>query len=181
MENKTVVDIIAGGLGGLACVAVNQPLDTVKVKLQTFPNLYKTMRSTFAKTMREEGFRGFYSGCGPAFMASISDNAVVFMAYGYSQRVVQWMTRTDEKSMTVLHKACSGSLASVFSSIAITPPDILKSRLQAQKALLERAGVVTTKRLRYVRRFNACAYSRWGSGTEVRELANRFAYFSFCN
>ena len=144
--DKSVADTIAGAFGGLACVAVGQPLDTVKVKLQAFPNLYPTLLSTIRKTFREEGLRGFYAGCAPACLSNVAENAVLFVAYGNCQKLVQWVTGKSDSNMSVLERASAGAFASLFSSVAITPPDLIKSRLQAQRALLERAGIATSKR-----------------------------------
>ena len=139
--DKSVADTIAGGLGGLACVAVGQPLDTVKVKVQAFPTLYPTLLSTIVRTFKEEGLRGFYAGCAPACLSNVAENAVLFVAYGNCQRLVQWVTGSNQHNMSVVERASAGALASLFSSVAITPPDLIKSRLQAQRALMERAGI----------------------------------------
>ena len=37
------IDIIAGSLGAIASVYVGQPMDTLKVKMQTFPHLYPSV------------------------------------------------------------------------------------------------------------------------------------------
>lgn len=44
-------------------VYVSQPLDTVKVKMQTFPKLYTGMVSCFMTTLKRDGVvRGLYAG-----------------------------------------------------------------------------------------------------------------------
>ena len=44
-------------------VYVSQPLDTVKVKMQTFPEIYKGMVSCFVTTFKRDGVvRGLYAG-----------------------------------------------------------------------------------------------------------------------
>lgn len=43
--------------GGSACVFVGQPLDTVKVKMQTFPLLYKNGLFCFVQTFKKEGIQ----------------------------------------------------------------------------------------------------------------------------
>ena len=40
---EVVVDLIAGSLGAIASVYVGQPMDTLKVKMQTFPHLYPSV------------------------------------------------------------------------------------------------------------------------------------------
>ena len=40
---EVVVDLIAGSLGAITSVYVGQPMDTLKVKMQTFPHLYPSV------------------------------------------------------------------------------------------------------------------------------------------
>lgn len=64
-----------------------QPLDTVKVKVQTFPHLYKNWVSCLKDTYRLDGIRGLYAGTIPALTANVAENAILFAAYGYCQKV----------------------------------------------------------------------------------------------
>lgn len=41
---------------------LGQPLDTVKVKMQTFPSLYSNWIKCFNKTFQLDGIRGLYAG-----------------------------------------------------------------------------------------------------------------------
>lgn len=68
---------------------VGQPLDTVKVKLQTFPTLYKNALDCFLQTYRNEGIvRGLYAGTLPSIAAQVAENSVLFMCYGMCQKAV---------------------------------------------------------------------------------------------
>lgn len=49
-------------LAGIANVYAGQPLDTVKVKMQAFPSLYKSGTKCFSDTLRSDGIRGLYAG-----------------------------------------------------------------------------------------------------------------------
>lgn len=49
-------------LAGITCVYVGQPLDTVKVKMQTFSHLYSSSVRCFVDTFRQDGIRGLYAG-----------------------------------------------------------------------------------------------------------------------
>ena len=40
---EVAIDLIAGSLGAIASVYVGQPMDTLKVKMQTFPHLYPSV------------------------------------------------------------------------------------------------------------------------------------------
>lgn len=76
--------------GGAANVFVGQSLDTVKVKMQTFPHLYNNMVSCFKSTFQKEGIRGLYAGTVPALAANIAENSVLFAGYGVCQKGVAW-------------------------------------------------------------------------------------------
>lgn len=58
---------------------VSQPLDTVKVKMQTFPSLYNGMSRCLLETFRKDGFfRGLYAGTSPAIIANVAENSILF-------------------------------------------------------------------------------------------------------
>ena len=44
---EVIIDLVAGSLGATASVYVGQPLDTLKVKMQTYPQLYPNLRKCF--------------------------------------------------------------------------------------------------------------------------------------
>uniref|UniRef100_A0A1B6CTI8 Uncharacterized protein n=1 Tax=Clastoptera arizonana TaxID=38151 RepID=A0A1B6CTI8_9HEMI len=90
-----MIDFTGGTLGAVALVYVGQPLDTIKVKMQTFPHLYNGMFDCIRKTLAIEGFRkGLYAGTVPALVANCAENSVLFAAYGGCQKVVALATNT---------------------------------------------------------------------------------------
>ncbi len=61
--------------GGTASVYVGQPLDTVKVKMQTFPTMYRNAYHCFKTTLVQEGVRrGLYAGTVPSLAAQVCTN-----------------------------------------------------------------------------------------------------------
>ena len=52
---QAIIDLVAGSLGGVSNVYVGQPLDTIKVKLQTFPHLYRGATQCGINTFKAEG------------------------------------------------------------------------------------------------------------------------------
>lgn len=65
--------------GGVALVYVSQPLDTVKVKMQTFPEIYKGMGDCLIETFKKDGIvRGLYAGTLPAIAANVAENSILF-------------------------------------------------------------------------------------------------------
>ncbi|XP_043927595.1 mitochondrial ornithine transporter 1 isoform X2 [Protopterus annectens] len=129
---QAAIDLTAGAAGGIACVLIGQPFDTSKVKMQTFPTLYKGFLDCFTSTFRQVGFRGLYQGTTPALLANISENAVLFMCYGFCQKIVRKLCGLESGTqLSDLQNAASGSVASWFAGLALCPTELVKCRLQA--------------------------------------------------
>ncbi|XP_029372580.1 solute carrier family 25 member 15a [Echeneis naucrates] len=129
---QAIIDFTAGALGGTACVLSGQPFDTAKVKMQTFPTMYRGFTHCFMSNFRQSGLRALYKGSIPALMANISENAVLFLSYGLCQDVIRLVIKVDKGTeLSEIQKASAGSLASVFSSMALCPTELVKCRLQA--------------------------------------------------
>ncbi len=112
---------------------VGQPLDTTKVKLQTFPSLYKNSWHCFRQVLRQDGIaRGLYAGTLPSLAAQVSENAILFMAYGLCQKALALIVhKRDIRDLNPLENAVAGSAASFFSSLALCPTELIKCKLQA--------------------------------------------------
>lgn len=136
-----VIDLLGGSAGGAACVAVGQPLDTVKVKMQTFPELYRNGLNCFGETFKKEGVKGLYAGTVPSLVANVAENSVLFAAYGMCQKVVQFAVgKNSVQELTALHNATAGFLGAFFSSLTLCPTELVKCRLQAMREVCARVG-----------------------------------------
>ncbi|XP_077340332.1 mitochondrial ornithine transporter 1-like [Lithobates pipiens] len=133
---QAAIDLTAGAIGGTACVLVGQPLDTAKVKMQTFPTMYRGLIDCAVKVYKQVGFRGFYKGTSPALLANIAENSVLFMSYGFCQRIVKNIAGLDKNAaLSDLQYATAGSFASFFSALVLCPTELVKCRLQAMHEL----------------------------------------------
>lgn len=132
-----VIDFTSGSLGAVALVYVGQPLDTVKVKMQTFPTLYKGMWDCTLRTFQSDGVRrGLYAGTVPALVANVAENSVLFAAYGVCQKFMAFLTNTKSvQELSVLSNASAGFLASFFSTFTLCPTELIKIKMQAVKEL----------------------------------------------
>ena len=92
---------------------IGQPLDTVKVKMQTFPELYKNASQCFATTLKKEGIpHGLYAGTVPSLIAQVSENAVLFMAYGVCQKLVaSAVGETGVENLSVVQNGLAGTFS----------------------------------------------------------------------
>lgn len=112
---------------------VSQPMDTVKVKMQTFPGLYRGMVDCTVQTFRRDGVvRGLYAGTLPAVVANVAENSVLFAAYGACQQVVGYAVRKPAiTELSMVENASAGFLAAFFSSFTLCPTELIKCKLQA--------------------------------------------------
>ncbi|KAK1786394.1 hypothetical protein P4O66_018093 [Electrophorus voltai] len=153
--------------------------------MQTFPNMYRGFVHCFISVSRQVGFRGLYHGTIPALMTSVSENAVLFMSYGFCQDAVRFVLGSDNGSqLTTVQKALSGSVASMFSSLVVCPTELVKCRLQAMHEL-EKSGKVASGQkstvwsvIRNVLKVNGpLGFYQGLTSTMVREFPGYFCFF----
>jgi len=85
--------LIAGGCGGMAFWAFTYPTDVVKSSIQTDSIIrserkYKSYMDAVQKIMKADGAAGFFKGFTPCMLRSFPANAVCFLAYEYSRKVI---------------------------------------------------------------------------------------------
>jgi len=127
------IDFIAGSVGAATSVYVGQPLDTLKVKMQTFPELYPNLKTCFSRTLQNEGIvRGLYAGTVPSLVANIAENSILFAAYGACQKIIANSLQISKvEDLSVAANGFSGFLAAFWSSLALCPTELVKCKLQA--------------------------------------------------
>ena len=122
---------------GAVNAVVGCPMDTIKVKMQTFPTANSSVRVAVLRSVRTEGFfRGLYAGLTPFLLANIGENAVLFLAYGQSQRLVSFALGTEKEKMPPLGNALAGSCAAVFSAMWLCPTEHIKCHLQVRREMM---------------------------------------------
>ncbi|XP_040859135.1 mitochondrial ornithine transporter 2-like [Ochotona curzoniae] len=111
--------------------------------MQTFPRLYSGLVDCFVKTYTHVGLRGLYRGTGPALLAFVAQNSVLFMCYGFCKQFVRTVAGLDKKAkLNDLQSAAAGSFASAFAALALCPTELVKCRLQTMHEL-EMLGKIT--------------------------------------
>ena len=129
-QKDVAIDFVAGSLGATTSVYVGQPMDTLKVKMQTFPHLYPNLGLCFKwvfpwaiidrgpyynpgiffrETLAKEGIvRGLYAGTVPSLAANVAENSILFAAYGVCQKMVANATNTEVSKLSTLANGTSG-------------------------------------------------------------------------
>ncbi|CEP08576.1 hypothetical protein [Parasitella parasitica] len=129
--SKLAQDVIAGTFGGWAQVLVGQPLDTIKVRMQTqrYPLKYRGATDCFRQLLRQEGLRGLYRGVAPPLAGIGFCNAIMFMSNGYFRRLLQ---KDKGQPPSILEIGLAGSMAGAVMSFVNCPIELLKVKLQTQ-------------------------------------------------
>ncbi|KAJ1364197.1 hypothetical protein KIN20_024229 [Parelaphostrongylus tenuis] len=133
---------IAGGAAGLVEVSLMHPLDLIKTRLQVGHH-DKGMLDCVKKTFRNEGFLGFYKGILPPILAETPKRATKFFTFEQYSKLF---------SSPHISPAISLSMAGLFcgftEAIVITPFEVVKVRLQAERgiSLMEQKSAATMAR-----------------------------------
>ncbi|CAG0883454.1 unnamed protein product [Cyprideis torosa] len=135
--SSALKDFIAGGVGGMCCVAAGHPLDTIKVRLQTMPRPLPGQKPLYAGTfdcarqiVLKEGFFGLYKGMGAPLVGVTPMFAVCFFGFGVGKKLQQ--TQGPDQELTLLQLFNAGLLAGVFTTAIMTPGERIKCLLQVQ-------------------------------------------------
>ncbi len=120
--------------GGCSATYSTHWLDTIKVKMQTLPEVYKGKGAIFClrDTLKNEGLTGLYKGAVPAVVGQTLKTSIVFMSYGLCEELVRKITSCPGKEyMTIWHHAASGAMTGIVASFVLCPLELVKVRLQA--------------------------------------------------
>ncbi|VDN42358.1 unnamed protein product [Dibothriocephalus latus] len=125
-------------------------MDTIKVKMQTFPEIHKNAFACIKNIWVKEGIvRGFYAGTLPALSGGISENVALFTAMPFCQRLVTYLAGKDSvKELNLLQLAIAGSCCGFFTSLVMCPNELIKCKMQAslEVAKLTKRDVLQTHR-----------------------------------
>lgn len=123
---------LAGGGGGCSLAVVGQPLDTIKVRIQTGQSTMGIM-GTGMGIVRKEGVMALWKGLLPPVMASTPMYALCFFGYGVGKEIFCDDDAFDEGNFKLGQIGLAGSVSAVFTTPIMAPQERLKCVLQTQK------------------------------------------------
>jgi len=127
------VDFLAGTVGGMAGHFVGQPLDVVKVLIQNNGAAGQGAIAVAKDLFKKEGVRGFFRGVLPPVTMEGAINAILFTAYGMTQKVIQKDTSVP---LTIPQAAFCGAVASFPEVLVVCPMELVKIRIQLEESAL---------------------------------------------
>lgn len=131
---RGVIDTLSGTVGGWALVLVGHPFDTIKVRLQT-SSQYSGMVDCIKQTVAKEGVKGLYKGMISPLTGITFVNSVQFSMYMQGIYFFQnsFNLQPNER-LPIAYVALAGSLAGIPQSFVEGPQDLLKAKMQVQRA-----------------------------------------------
>ncbi|CAI8503974.1 unnamed protein product [Hanseniaspora opuntiae] len=123
---EIIYELTASATAGMLGKLVEFPFDTIKVRLQTDnKGRFKSTLDCIKYTYKNEGFfKGFYKGVGSPMFGAILENAVLFVSYGQTYKLLS-NDFSDLQKIVI-----SGGVAGSFASFVLTPVELVKCKLQ---------------------------------------------------
>jgi solute carrier family 25 citrate transporter 1 len=135
----------AGFLAGCTeAFLIVTPCEVVKIRLQqqggaaapadaaAAARLYKGPVHCGATIVREEGFRGLWSGATPTVMRNGTNQMCLFWAKNHMDEALWGKKEGDGKTLAPMQSTVSGFLAACLGPAVTNPMDVVKTRMMAQ-------------------------------------------------
>ena len=141
-RNKETISqqVAAGALTGVVQVAVTNPMEIMKIRLQTAESAVATSP---LMAIRELGFKGLYTGSAVTLFRDVPYNVIFFLSYIEMKRALTSPDGEVSRSRIL----GSGIAAGMIAALAGTPMDVVKSRIQMRNSPYTSGAIDCAKRL----------------------------------
>ena len=124
-------DLFSASIGGVCCCYVGQPLDTVKVRMQTSSNQFSGMIGSGSHILGNEGIAAFWKGAIPTSGGMVMENC---MAFGINEALKRAFPDTDtdtkEGPPSLWKPFAMGVITGCCSATVLLPCEIIKIKTQ---------------------------------------------------
>ena len=135
--------LFCGGIAGTTACVIGQPLDLIKIRLQTDPKLYKSAYSCFMMTVRDEGYRSFFRGMTAPLCSQFFQSGLMFTGESFALECLQpgANLKSDKSAQTAVNVFFAGSFGGLIKCLVLVPSDLIKCKMQVDQG---RAGKAST-------------------------------------
>lgn len=136
-ERKLTADTILrfAASGAICCSGAHlllTPIDVVKTKVQTDPERYPGILSSFKTVLDEEGPGTFFVGWAPTFLGFFVNGAVAYSIIEYFRRTFYVLAGDSAATLEIPIILGSAAIAAVVGSFALAPFEAVRIRSVAQ-------------------------------------------------
>jgi solute carrier family 25 (mitochondrial carnitine/acylcarnitine transporter), member 20/29 len=125
-------DFVAGVFGGMCGVVAGQPLDFVRVRLQTASHTIESPLMLLRSAIRTEGIRAVWKGMTSPIFGVSFQNAITFVSYGQAMHMLSSEKKNRAQS-PLLDVWLAGTFAGLCQSVVVCPVELVKIKLQMQR------------------------------------------------
>jgi len=125
-------DCFSATIGSVACTYVGQPFDTIKVRLQSNPEIFTSPLQASAKTFRSEGLAAFWKGAIPTAAGMVAENVMAFGVNAQLKRTFPDPERTPGSAPDLVRPFIMGTLTGFCSALVLIPSEIIKAKTQVE-------------------------------------------------
>lgn len=124
-------ELIAGGVAGAAGILLTQPMDTIRIRLQSTPAMlggqgatpYTGILNCAKATAGSEGIRGLYKGVASPTLTVGGMNAVLFFSYEW---VWKLLSSGGGDDLTLPQVFVAGATSGLASAFITSPTELVK-------------------------------------------------------
>jgi len=121
-------EILAGGSAGVCQVVATNPMEITKLRMQLQNLLPAAERKTTMQIVSEMGIKGLYTGTAATLARDVPFSILFFPGYANLKKML-----ADERGNNSMGSLLlAGGGAGAFAAGAVTPTDVVKTRLQKQ-------------------------------------------------
>ena len=136
---------LIGGVASCFAEFVTLPIDTVKVRMQNFQDIYRRFYPSFARMYAEEGLGAFYRGLTVVMLRQCSYSALRIGMYDY---LLQELGNAGV-GVSMRHQVLVGMVSGSVSIAIANPLDVLKVKFQSDMVPAMRDGKMVPSRRNY--------------------------------
>ena len=126
--------MLAGSIAGFTQVVATNPMEVTKIQMQLLSIQGQANKSTM-QVVKELGLRGLYRGTPATLMRDVPFSFIFFPTSSYLKQLAAERSRRNGGDGKVPFSVVfwSGIFAGVVAAAAVTPADVVKTRLQARR------------------------------------------------
>ena len=132
-------EFIAGNVGGIVGIFCVYPLDTIKIRIQTYPGIYKSSFDVLHQMQQKSGLLSMYRGLLAPCAGFGLTFAISFSSFGYFSKFIK--EYRNESSNNTVDLIFAGAITGLVQS----PPRAIMERIKSVMQVHEKKGATPFK------------------------------------